>query len=346
MASSYTSELRCVSSNANRLFRGYINAYVSSETNTTATIYYEYKVQMKSAAQYGVYIYVYVNGSQKAYKTGYISSSSSSWKDVISSSGSTTITKTASSQSIPVKISVGGTTVSGYGAAYGSGSTSVNVTVAAGKQAPAAATACTLTESTKDTTATFSWTASGTTLQPIESQYWCYKKDNGSWNYTTISNGTTRSATFSLTTNARYQAAVRMQNSVGNSSWIYSDYIYTKPAAPSAVVGMNTGTYVNLTATNASATWYASNVWQVSLDGGSTYSTISGQTGATLKYTIDTSSTDTNVLEPRFRCAIKNTEGDQSDWTYCIPTKQISVYVWCPEGETISGIYINDGAVT
>lgn len=344
MASSYTSELYCVSGNSNRLFRGYINAYVSSETDTAATIYYEYKVQMKSAAQYGVYIYVYVNGSQKAYKTGYITSSSSSWVDVISSSGSTSITKTSSSQSIPVKISVGGTTVSGYGAAYGSGSTSVSVTVAAGKQAPATPTAATLTESTKDTTATFSWTASSTTLAPIESQQWCYQKNGGSWTYTTLSNASTRSVTLSLATNAQYRCAIRTYNSIGYSSWKYSDYIYTTPAAPSAVTGLNTGTVVNLAATNSSAPYYASNVWQVSLDGGSTYSTISGATTASITYTIDTTSTNTNVLHPKFRCAIKNTEGDQSAWVTCTPTDQVMVYVYVPTGKTIKGIYINDGA--
>lgn len=125
----YTSELRCVSGDKYRLFRGYINAYTSSETDTTETITYEYKVQMKDAAQYGVYIYVYVNGTQKAYKTGYITSASSSWKNVITGSGTVTINKTSSSQKIPVKITVGGTTVSGYGPAYGSGSATVNVTV-------------------------------------------------------------------------------------------------------------------------------------------------------------------------------------------------------------------------
>lgn len=212
------------------------------------------------------------------------------------------------------------------------------------KTAPATPTTATLTESTKDATATFSWTASSTTLAPIESQQWCYQKDGGSWTYTTLSNPSTRSVTLDLTTNAQYRCAIRTYNSMGYSSWKYSDYIYTKPSKPSSLVGMNTGEYVNLTVTNA-ARWHSTNKWQVSLDGGSTYSNVSG-TGTTLKYTIDTTSTNTNVLEPKFRCASLNTEGDQSDWIYCTPVKRISVYVWCPEGKTISGIYINDGAVT
>ena len=242
-----------------------------------------------------------------------------------------------------VSLSMTANYTGGSGTYYES-SVSNSYTVPQLKQAPAAATSCTLTESTANTTGTFSWVASGTTSAPIENQEWCYQVDGGEWVYAKTGNGTTRSVTLSLTTNAQYRCAIQMENSVGQSSWVYSNYIYTKPSKPSSLVGMNTGEYVNLTVTNT-ARWHSTNKWQVSLDGGSTYSNVSG-TGTTLKYTIDTTSTNTNVLEPKFRCASLNAEGDQSDWIYCTPVKRISVYVWCPEGKTISGIYINDGAVT
>lgn len=317
------------------------NSYSSTQAKVTWSSY----ITFGNWYQWGVRLKTYVNGSQVGNTA---QACTYSGQTVCSSSGTVYITKTASAQTISFSATSSSETVSGYGGVGSSytGTASGTFSVSAGKQAPAAATSCTLTESTKDTTATFSWTASGTTLKPIENQEWCYQKDGGSWVYAKTGNGTTRSVTFSLEKNAQYRCAIQMENSVGGSSWVYSGYIYTTPNAPTSVVGMNNGTYVNLTATNAGATWYDSNVWQVSLDGGTSYSTISGQTSPTLKYTLDTSSTDKNVLEPRFRCAIKNTEEDQSSWTYCIPTKQVSVYVWCPEGSTIKGIYVNDGIIT
>ena len=321
----------------------YVTCTVDNSYSTTqAKVSWESYIKFGNWYQWGVRLKTYVNGSEVANVTGYTTSSN---QTTCSKSGTVYINKTASSQTISFSATSSSETVSGYGGVGSSytGTASGTFTVDAGKQAPAAVTACSLTESTKDTTATFTWTASGTTLKPIESQYWCYQKDGGSWNYTTISNGTTRSTSFSLATNAQYRCAIRMQNSVGNSSWVYSDYIYTTPAAPS-VTGVNNGEVVRLTAVNSAAKWPSSNVWQVSLDGGSSYSTISGQTGETLTYTIDKTSTNLNVLKPRFRCAIKNTEGDQSSWTVCVPSERVTIYAWVPAGSTLKGIYVNNGA--
>lgn len=225
---------------------------------------------------------------------------------------------------------------------YYESTVSKSYTVPQLKQAPAAATSCTLTESTKDAVGTISWVASGTASAPIENQEWCYQKDGGDWIYTKTGNGTARSATFTLEKNAQYRAAIQMENSVGGSDWVYSNYIYTTPVAPS-VVGLNNGEQVKLTATNSAAKWYSSNVWQVSLDGGNTYSIISGENSETLTYVIDKTSINQNILKPKFKCAIKNIEGDQSEWTVCTPTSIINIYAYVPDGQTLKGLYINDG---
>lgn len=270
------------------------------------------------------------SGSASLGKTGWYADNG--WIDLGWKSSGTTIS-----------LSMTANYTGGSGTYYES-SVSKSYTVPQLKQAPAAATSCTLTE-TSATVGTVVWVAAGTTSAPIENQEWAYQKDDGDWIYAKTGNGTARSVTFTIEGNARYKASIQMENSVGQSSWLDSNYIYTKPAAPT-VVGMNTGDYVNLTATNSAATWYSSNVWQVSLDGGSSYSTVTGETGATLKYTINKSSTNENVLKPRFRCAIKNPEGDQSDWTQCIPTNRVTIYAWVPEGQTLKGFYINDGMAT
>ena len=319
----------------------YVTCTVDNDYSTTqAKLSWSSYITFGNWYQWGVRLKTYVNGSEVGNKA---QACTSTGQTVCSSSGTVYITKTASSQSISFSATSSSETVSGYGGVGSSytGTASGTVTVAAGKQAPDAATSCTLTESTKDTTATFTWVASGTTLKPIENQEWAYQKDGGDWTYAKTGNGTTRSATFNLETNAQYRAAIQMENSVGGSSWTYSDYIYTTPPAPN-VTGLNTGEYVYLTADCSSTKWYNSHVWQVSLNGGSSWSAVDG-TGPTLKYTVDTSSTSQNVLRPQFRCAVKNTEGDQSAWTTCIPTYKIKAYLSVPSGSTCQGIYINDG---
>lgn len=81
---------------------------------------------MKSAAQYGVYLEC---GGKTT--TGYITSSSSSWKDVCSVSGSTSYSRTTSAQTKTLTAYGEGTTVSGYGGADGVLSASASISVPA-----------------------------------------------------------------------------------------------------------------------------------------------------------------------------------------------------------------------
>ena len=112
MANATTSTIYITSA---RLARGYVTASVSSETATTATISWTIKCQQQSAALYGQEAQCFVDGGYVASCEGYITSSSSSWKDVCSKSGTTTVNKTTSSQSVPVAIATRMATVDGYG---------------------------------------------------------------------------------------------------------------------------------------------------------------------------------------------------------------------------------------
>lgn len=112
MASNYTGVLYITSK---RFARGYVEAWVSSETATTATIYWRILCQQKSAALYGQEANGYVDGSWVDWCGGHIDSSSSSWKDVCSASGYTAVNKTTAARSAPVKISTRVTPIDGYG---------------------------------------------------------------------------------------------------------------------------------------------------------------------------------------------------------------------------------------
>lgn len=112
MASSTTSTIYITSA---RLARGYVEASISSQDATTATISWTIVCQQKSAALYGQTATCEVNGSQVGSCSGYITSSSSSWKNVCSKSGTTKVDKTTASQSIPITITTRVEPVKGYG---------------------------------------------------------------------------------------------------------------------------------------------------------------------------------------------------------------------------------------
>lgn len=122
---SYTSVVY-ISGSSYRRYRGYLYC-TTSETNTTVTISYTAKVQMAQAAQYGVKIAV--SGGNSA--TGYLSSSTTDFSDVCTTTGTISVTKGTSATTKTVTATASGTTVSGYGSAGGSASVSINVSIPA-----------------------------------------------------------------------------------------------------------------------------------------------------------------------------------------------------------------------
>lgn len=122
---SYTSVVY-IGSSQYRRYRGYLYC-TTSESNTTVTISYTAKVQMADAAQYGVKIAV--SGGNSA--TGYLTSSSSSFKDVCTATGTLSVTKGTSATTKTVTATASGTTVSGYGSAGGSANVSISIPIPA-----------------------------------------------------------------------------------------------------------------------------------------------------------------------------------------------------------------------
>lgn len=112
MAIAYTDNIYITSA---RLADGWVEAWLHSETDTTATIYWGIGCRQKSAALYGQEAYGYVDGSNVGYTSGYITSSSSSWKQVCSTSGYVTVNKTTAARNVPVSVDTRVCVVDGYG---------------------------------------------------------------------------------------------------------------------------------------------------------------------------------------------------------------------------------------
>lgn len=122
MATVYSGEGTCGGSSS-RKWRVVLDYNTTSYT-TYVSISWTATIQMKSAAQYGVAL-----SCEGKSTTGYISSSSSSWKYVCSISGTSTVNRGTTSTSKTITATGKGQTVSGYGGADGSLSASATISI-------------------------------------------------------------------------------------------------------------------------------------------------------------------------------------------------------------------------
>ena len=215
-----------------------MDAWLSSETDTTATIGWKIGCRQKSAALYGQVAYCYVDGTQRGYCEGYLTSSSSSWKEVCSTSGTTTVSKTSAARSVPVKVKTRVQPVDDYGSVTSSWvEATVYVSIKAiTYYAPNAPSNCKNTRNS-DTKNTVSWTApSVTTTKPVSSIKVERSTDGGSWSQIASVSGTTSSySDTSTSADHSYTYRVRSYNSAGYSSYATSGTTYNTPAAPTGI---------------------------------------------------------------------------------------------------------------
>ena len=130
MADAYTPEKTFY--NGKRYVRGYVNAYVNSNADGSATIYWYVCAQFKWAYQYGVRVVCNIDGTDRGSASGYLSSNpGGSYRTAAETSGYTTISKGKSGRNVPVKVWVNLQPVNDYGGYYGSTETTVNVWVGA-----------------------------------------------------------------------------------------------------------------------------------------------------------------------------------------------------------------------
>lgn len=342
MASSYTSTLTIKSSG--RYARGYVEAWVSSETDTTATIYWRILCQQKSAALYGQEAYGYVDGGYVGYASGYISSSSSSWKDVCSKSGYTTVNKTSGARSVPVKISTRVTPIDGIGSVTTGWAEATCYVSISGitYYEPNAPSGLTNTRSS-DTKNVLAWTKPSTsTTEPVTAQLIERSVDGGSWSQIASVSGTATSYNDTTTTaDHSYAYRIRSQNSAGYSGYVTSGTTYNTPSAPAGVTASRLAeTTVKLEIANAANTATALEI-QRSTDGDA------WEAVATIEGAPVTEATD----EPgggTFYYRARNTRGELvSDWS---PVSNAVVTICAPSAPTLiapaSGVVVNKAQET
>ena len=235
-----------------------MEAWLSSETDTTATIGWKIGCRQKSAALYGQVAYCYVDGTQRGYCEGYLTSSSSSWKEVCSTSGTTTVSKTSAARNVSVTVKTRVQPVNDYGSVtsdYVSATAYVSIK-AITYYAPNAPTKVANTRNS-DTKNTVSWTAPTTsTTKPVSSIKVERSVDGGSWSQVASVGGTTTSySDTSTSADHSYAYRVRSYNSAGYSSYATSGTTYNTPSAPASITASRLAeTKVGLTIANAART--------------------------------------------------------------------------------------------
>lgn len=219
-------------------WQAYVEASVTSETTTTATI--TCKTYWHSIAWgYSYYGHGYgVIGSTTGSDSGTVVFSSGTGASVyqLLTTMTKTITKTDSSQSVTCK-GVAILTGDSSGTRNGTSTATCTVTVPAiAYEVPNGPTSCSASRSS-DAKATVTW-ANGdvTTTRPRDNNYIERSTDGGSWTQIASIAGTTANyADNGIGANHRYAYRVRSGNSAGKSGYATSGYIYTTPAAPASV---------------------------------------------------------------------------------------------------------------
>lgn len=286
MATAYTDNIYITSK---RLADGWIEAYVSSETDTTATIYWAVGCRQKSAALYGQEAYGYVDGTSRGHCEGYLTSSSSDWKSVCSTSGYATISKGGSGRNVACSVSTRVVPVDGYGSVTtGWYSASVNVWVdAITYYAPNAPSGCSVSRNS-DNKNTVSWTAPSTTAtKPVSAVLVERQTDGGSWSQiASVGGSTTSYADTGTSADHSYRYRVRAKNSAGTSGYSTSGTVYNTPAAPRKVTASRLAeTTVKVAVENAART--ATSLELQRSSDGSAWTTVATVSGSPVTETTD-----------------------------------------------------------
>ena len=262
-------------------WQAYVEASVTSETTTTATI--TCKTYWHSIAWgYSYYGHGYgVIGSTTGSDSGTVVFSSGTGASVyqLLTTMTKTITKTDSSQSVTCK-GVAILTGDSSGTRNGTSTATCTVTVPAiAYETPNAPSGCSATRNS-DTKATVSWSnGSTTTTKPRTATLVERSTDGGSWTQVaSVGASATSYSDNGISANHRYVYRVRASNTAGKSGYSTSGYIYTTPAAPASVTASKTSASSVQVAITGAAPYASAYDVAVTLDGGTTWDTIAQPT--------------------------------------------------------------------
>ena len=322
-----------------RFADGYVDAWLVSETDTTATIGWKIGCRQKQAALYGQEAYGYVDGTNVGYTSGYLTSSSIDWKEVCSKSGTKTVSKTSASRNVPVTVKTRVTPIDGYGSVtsgWVEATTYVSIkgiTV----YAPNAPSGLTNTRES-DNKNVLKWETSETSDTRPSLYIGVYRRvDGGEWSQIASIPGDSTSYNDATTSADHYYAyRVRAWNTAGYSDYATSETTYNTPAAPSKVtasrLAQNT---VGLAIENAARTATGLDL-QRSADG-EQWADIPSVSGSPVTEATDAPGGGT------FWYRARNTRGELvSDWS---PTSNAVVTITPPNAPTLvspaSGVVVS-----
>ena len=163
MADAYTSSIQIAG--RNRWYRGYVNAYVRSTTDTTATVVATGCMDCQYANLYGAAGEIVMNGTWKTGFSGVLNNPGGSWSTFARSSEvSDTYQRGGSDYTVAVTVNVWGQEVNDYGSAGGSASATVYVTIPARQRSPHGTPTIKAAKSTANygEAVTLSWGKAGT----------------------------------------------------------------------------------------------------------------------------------------------------------------------------------------
>lgn len=241
-----------------------------------------------------------------------------------------TITKGASAKNVAVSGSIQITGGYQNGTSSASGSVSVSAVPVTKPGTPSGVTAT----RNSDTQITVKWTLNKPSSGSITKNTIQVQIDEGSW--TTLSSSLSASATSytynSASANHRYRFRVSSTSSVGTSGYGNSGYVYTTPAAPSQVFGVQYDDIKGVTAVCTNINWADSFEWQRSSDN-SGWSDVADQNESSI-------TDETTVSLPYYRCRAMAPSGLAGSWSSSARVSK-AVRAWVDSNIPPEKIFVN-----
>lgn len=312
-------------------WRCHIHYGIESQNDSSAVVYCQTRFNTNA---WGFDVFgtdkATVNGVTKSQSTVTHYSASGQTVDTTMITQRQTISKGTSAKSISVSGSIQITGGYQNGTSSASGSVSVPAIPVTIPGTPSNVAA----SRTADNNIRVTWTLNKPSSGSISKNTIQVQIDDGSW--TTLSSSLSATATsYSYTAgtaNHRYCFRVSSTSSAGTSGYGTSGYVYTTPATPSSVFGVQYDNLKGVTAVVSNVNWCDHVEWQRSTNN-SSWTTISGQSETSIT---DDISTD----RPYYRCRAVAPSGLAGSWSSGARVSK-AVRAWVNSSTPPEKIFIN-----
>lgn len=287
-------------------WRCHINYGIESQDDSGALVYCQTRFNT-NAWGYGVYgtDVATVNGVSRSQSTVMHNSPSGGSVDTTMITQRQTISKGTAPKSVSVSGSIQITGGYQNGTSSASGSVFVPAVPVTTPGTPSNVVATRIA----DNNIRITWTLNRPSSGSISSNAIQVQIDDGSWR--TLSSSLSASSTSysyaASSVNHRYRFRVSSTSNAGTSGYGTSGYVYTTPAAPSLVFGVQYDNLKGVTADTSNVNWCDHVEWQRSTNN-SSWTTISGQNETSI-------SDDISTDRPYYRCRAVTPSGLAGSWS-------------------------------